>query len=589
MGEWAHNSPTMASGTTRISIDGQVVSTASNANITAGAGQNTVNIEGYLDDAFISGGGNDDYMYINLNNEGAAGSSDYVSFRDSIITGGNGDDYMFVYNSPSSNNNNIIDTSIRGGAANDRIVVVGDLDADQQNGDADGLITIGEGAAIEGDGGLQNGALPGNDEILLDEVKIDSGVVRGQGGNDYIRLDEVIASNAAIVNGNDGEDFIYVDNSELNSNARVIGGANDDYIFVDDTLLTTSTWVNGSKGDDLLGLENSILDGSDGEVVVRGNDGDDFIFLYQSAASNIKVNGSTGNDYIVAADSNVGITAGTFQSTANAVTGVSDSEILGGTGDDFIFFYNNTGGGNLLSGQEGCDVLWASNGSLQVNAGLGDRLDGGTGADWAFTGTGDDTYVFESGDGVAATGVLASNLFENFFTIPGEGNDFELNALYWSDGVDVLITQDGIGGFFDFLDDDVEFNGKSFSVEDIVFFGSTSEVGIATINEQGDFVSVVEGTTSAYVVLGAFGNIGQTGLQPLYNPCSETAFLTQYIEPGIGLNSDLEDYFDALGGVDAALFFDAGESLGVGNDIGYEEVSDLFIVTTRDEIPSTLA
>ena len=585
----------MASGTTRISIDGQVVSTASNANITGGAGQNTVNIEGYLDDAFISGGGNDDYMYINLNNEGAAGSSDYVSFRDSIITGGNGDDYMFVYNSPSANNNNIVDTKIRGGAGNDYITIVGDLDADQQNGDADGLITIGKGAAIEGDGGLQNGALPGDDYIVLDEVKIDSGVVRGQGGNDYIILDEVIASNKAVVNGNDGEDFIFVDDSELNSNSRIIGGADSDYMFVYESLLTTSTWVNGSEGDDLLGIEDSILRGAKGEVVVRGNDGDDFIFFYDAAVSNIKVNGNAGNDYIFAGNdggfisNQTSVTAGTFQSLATAARGVTDSEVLGGTDDDRIFFYFNTGSGNTLSGQEGCDVLWASNGQLQVNAGLGDRLDGGTGADWAFTGTGDDTYVFESGDGVAATGVLASNLFENFFDIPGEGNDVEFNALYWSDGVDVMITQDGLGGFFDFLDDDVEFNGNSFSVEDIVFFGSTSEVGIATINEQGDFVSVVEGTTSAYVVLGAFGNIGQTfPLQPLYNPCSETAFLTQYIEPGIGLNSDLEDYFDALGGVDAALFFDAGESLGVGNDIGYEEVSDLFIVTTRDEIPSTI-
>ena len=578
----------MASGTTNIRIDGQIVSTASNADITAGAGQNVVDVDGYLNGAFISGGGNDDYMFVNLANEGAAGSDDYVSFVNSTITGGNGEDYIFVYNQPSANNNFIINTGILGGAADDRIKIVGDLDADDNATDDDGLITIGEGSVVEGDGGSQTG-LAGNDYISLDEVIIDSGVVRGQGGNDAIRIIESIAQNQAIVNGNNGEDYIQIIDSEFNSNSRVIGGANDDYISVVDSLLTTNTWVNGSKGDDGLGVFFSILDGTDGEVVVRGNEGDDRIFFYESAVTNIKVNGNAGNDYIQAFDDGGERTAGTFQSTLTATEGVTDSEILGGTGDDRIFFYFNTGSGNTLSGQEGCDVLWASNGSLQVNAGGGDRLDGGTGADWAFTGTGDDTYVFESGDGVAATGVLASNLFENFFTIPGEGNDFELNALYWSDGVDVLITQDGIGGFFDFLDDDVEFNGNSFSVEDIVFFGSTSEVGIATINEQGDFVSVVEGTTSAYVVLGAFGNIGQTfPLQPLYNPCSETAFLTQYIEPGIGLNSDLEDYFDALGGVDAALFFDAGESLGVGNDIGYEEVSDLFIVTTRDEIPSTI-
>lgn len=590
MGGWAHNSPNMASGTTNIRIDGQIVSTASNANITAGAGQNVVDVDGYLNGAFISGGGNDDYMFVNLANEGAAGSDDYVSFLNSTITGGNGEDYIFVYNQPSSNNNFIINTDIQGGAADDRIKIVGDLDVDDNASDLDGLITLGEGSAIEGDGGSQTG-LAGDDYITVNEIIIDSGVVRGQGGNDFIYVDESFIQNGGIVNGNAGFDYIYVEDSEIRSNARIIGGADSDYVIVDDSLVTSSAWINGSAGSDYVRINDSILDGSQGEVVVRGNDGGDTIVFNTSAVSEIKVNGNAGDDFIVAFDNGGTLAAGTFQSLAFADYGVVDSEILGGTGDDGIFFYNNTGGGNLLSGQDGCDVLWASNGSLQVNAGVGDRLDGGTGADWAFTGTGDDTYVFESGDGVAATGVLASNLFENFFTIPGEGNDVEFNALYWSDGVDVLITQDGIGGFFDFLDDDVEFNGKSFSVEDIVFFGSTSEVGIATINEQGDFVSVVEGTTSAYVVLGAFGNIGQTfPLQPLYNPCSETAFLTQYIEPGIGLNSDLEGYFDGLGGdVDAALFFDAGESLGVGNDIGYEEVSDLFIVTTRDEIPPTVA
>jgi hypothetical protein len=582
----------MASGTTNIRIDGNVVSTEFNANINAGAAKNVVDVDGYLNGAFVSGGGENDYLYVNLANEGAPGSDDYVSWLNSTITGGNGEDYIFVYNQPSTNNNFIVGTKIQGGAADDRIIVQGDLDADSGDKDIDGLITLGEGSSIEGDGGTQTG-LTGDDYIYLEEVIVDGGVVRGQGGNDYILARQSFIQNGGILNGNSGSDYIYVDNVEVKSNGRVIGGSEGDFIKVNDSLLTTAAWVNGSNGDDFVYVKDSILDGSEEEVVVRGNLGNDYIFFFDSAVSDIKVNGNAGDDYIIAFNNNLGtLEAGTFQSTSFADYGVYNSEILGGADDDKIFFYyNETDGrdsGNLLSGQEGCDVLWASNGSLQVNAGLGDRLDGGTGADWAFTGTGDDTYVFESGDGVAATGVLNSNLFENFFTIPGEGNDFELNALYWSDGVDVLITQDSIGGFFDFLDDDVEFNGNSFSVEDIVFFGSTSEVGIATINEQGDFVSVFEGTTSAYVVLGNFGNIGQTApLQPLYNPCSETAFITQYIEPGIGLNSDLEDYFDALGEVDAALFFDAGESLGVGNDIGYEEVSDLFIVTTRDEIPAT--
>jgi hypothetical protein len=582
----------MASGTTNIRIDGNVVSTEFNANINAGAAKNVVDVDGYLNGAFVSGGGENDYLYVNLANEGAPGSDDYVSWLNSTITGGNGEDYIFVYNQPSTNNNFIVGTKIQGGAADDRIIVQGDLDADSGDKDIDGLITLGEGSSIEGDGGTQTG-LTGDDYIYLEEVIVDGGVVRGQGGNDYILARQSFIQNGGILNGNSGSDYIYVDNVEVKSNGRVIGGSEGDFIKVNDSLLTTAAWVNGSNGDDFVYVKDSILDGSEEEVVVRGNLGNDYIFFFDSAVSDIKVNGNAGDDYIIAFNNNLGtLEAGTFQSTSFADYGVYNSEILGGADDDKIFFYyNETDGrdsGNLLSGQEGCDVLWASNGSLQVNAGLGDRLDGGTGADWAFTGTGDDTYVFESGDGVAATGVLNSNLFENFFTIPGEGNDFELNALYWSDGVDVLITQDSIGGFFDFLDDDVEFNGNSFSVEDIVFFGSTSEVGIATINEQGDFVSVFEGTTSAYVVLGNFGNIGQTApLQPLYNPCSETAFITQYIEPGIGLNSDLEDYFDALGEVDAALFFDAGESLGVNNDIGYEEVSDLFIVTTRDEIPAT--
>jgi Ca2+-binding RTX toxin-like protein len=579
----------MASDFTKIQIDGQIVSTAFDANITAGAGQNVVDLEGYLNGAFVSAGGNDDYMYVNLSNGGATGSDDYVSFLNSTITGGNGEDYIFVYNQPSANNNFIINTLIQGGASDDRIIIVGDLDVDDNASDTDGLITIGEGSAIEGDGGSQTG-LTGNDYITLDEVIIDSGVVRGQGGNDDLRIIQSIAQNQAIVNGNAGEDYIQVINSEFNSNSRIIGGANDDYISVIESLLTTSTWVNGSKGDDGLFIYESLLDGSDGEVVVRGNDGNDVIFFYSSAVSDTKVNGNAGDDYIVAVNGRGWtVNAGTFQSSLTADEGVNDSEILGGTGNDRIFFYFNTGGGNTLSGQEGSDVLWASQGELFPTASDGDRLDGGTGADWAFTGVGNDTYVFDSGDGVAATSVLASNLFENFFEIPGEGNDVEFNGLVWSDGVDVLITQDGIGGVFDLLDDDVEFNGNSFTVEDIVYFGGvqgSGEVGIATINEQGDFVSVVQGSTSAYVVLGAFYNIGQTGLQPPYIPNSETAFVTQYIEPGIGLNSDLEDYFDALGDVDAALFFDAGEILGVGNNIGYEEVSDLFILTTRDEIPA---
>ena len=141
-----------------------------------------------------------------------------------------------------------------------------------------------------------------------------------------------------------------------------------------------------------------------------------------------------------------------------------------------------------------------------------------------------------------------------------------------------------IGGLFDFLDDDVEFNGTSYSIEDIVYFGSSSDIGIATINAQGSFVSVVEGNTSAYLVVGAFANVAGEPFQPDFSPTAEAYFATQYIENGIGLFGDLEDYFDALGDVNAGLVFDAGSKLGIGNAINYQDVEDLFIVTTQDTI-----
>jgi hypothetical protein len=606
----------MASGTTRISVDGQTVSTAANAQVNAGDGINVISAEGYLDGAFITGAGSDDYLYVNLNNEGALGSSDGVSFRDSTIDGGNGEDEIFVYNFPSANSNVIENTIIRGGNADDFILVSGDLDID--NAAFDGLIVLGAGAEIQGDGGLgvSSNPLAGNDYIALDEIIADGGKVKGQAGNDFVYVNQSVFTNNAVINGNDGFDRIRFEDSEIKDGSRIIGGSQDDSISVDEAYLHDGVWVNGSKGTDYISFFYSVLDGSENQVQVRGNDGNDYIDFRESSATGIKVNGNLGDDGIFAGDNDQRIQSGTYQSFFYAQTGINDSEIFGGAGDDYIVFFYNTGAGNLLSGDDGNDVLIASKGSpLTPDDGIGDRLDGGTDADWAFTGVGDDTYVFNSGDGIAADQNYTSEdegtgslfFYQQFGAVIEP--DAEFNALGWEEGVDLLITQENdagfpedIAGFFDLLDDSVEFNGGTFTAQNIVFNGGTPLIGIATINAQGDFVSLIDGDTSGYVVLGNFWN--NAGFpQPDFSPTTESYFATQYIDTGIGSVGDLEDYigignpgdfedpdfffegsFDGQIEVNAFLFFDSGERLGVGNSTKYEDVDDVFILTTRDVI-----
>ena len=209
-------------------------------------------------------------------------------------------------------------------------------------------------------GGAGNDVIYGNDQLVTGGTG--SNVIDGGAGNDTIHLQET--HNEVHFSGNFGQDTVIFDSAQENGN---------DVIFENKTLAQINENATFSKLDDDLTMS---FEGEAGNSVT-------FKEYFNAGNENITETTVKGSD-------------GATQSTnidsmlANATITVTGSGNINGTQykDD-------------ITGSANSDIINAGAGADIVDGGAGnDTITGGAGNDILSGGTGENTFIFNSGDGV---------------------------------------------------------------------------------------------------------------------------------------------------------------------------------------------
>ena len=277
--------------------------------------------------------------------------------------------------------------------------------------------------------------LDGNDVIDIVGPFLNNGVISdytvyGNGDDDVI---EISASNVvnSLVQGGGGEDVISVGDRTSPiafggavTNSIIRGGADSDYVSVESA--QAGTVINGNKANDQVDIW-----GNTNGIRAYGGSANDEIYISDGTFNNSSVNGSAGADSIwVGGYKGVGVDSAEI---AGAVS-LSNSSIWGGSENDIFYLIGNAIDSDdlLVSGDKGNDKIltslqgggFAGGVTGTFNGGEGDDIAQGTfqTADLGETNTfnmgvgadtlilenaagvsAKDTYVFNSGDSVAAT------------------------------------------------------------------------------------------------------------------------------------------------------------------------------------------
>ncbi|AHF69935.1 hypothetical protein PCH70_47820 [Pseudomonas cichorii JBC1] len=205
--------------------------------------------------------------------------------------------------------------------------------------------------------------------------------------------------------------------------------------------------ILGHADDDVIaaGAGNDYVDAGDGNDVVNGGDGNDTLY---GSSGNDTLNGDNGDDLLIGGSGLDTLSGGagndTLQGYGLLDGGSGDDllegsgELLGGDGQDIL----RGQGSDTLSGGAGNDVLEAYSNPWIRNANI---LSGGTGDDSLYGAFGDDTYLFNLGDGrdllvERRAGQAYSNIAPSFDTLRfGEGISVQ-NLSFTRTGNDLLIS-----------------------------------------------------------------------------------------------------------------------------------------------------
>jgi len=303
------------------------------------------------------------------------------------------------------------------------------------------LIDTATGNTIEGGGPVRTDTFTdtaANDHILggggndtLNANKGGDDILEGQAGNDYIEAGagyDVLIGGAGndILNGGAGDDRLYADTQQDAATAIAQGNAQTGSG-------STGDWLNAGTGEDTLvgGNANDLLAGGAGADLLIGGAGDDVIvgdndtlpsnfpnrtwhpvdyntsiFLESVRYNTPPAPDTSGNDVIYAGEGN----DFAFGDYGNDV-------ILGEKGNDHLF---GNSGNDVLLGGDGNDHLYGDSrenyaatpapGNDYLDGGAGDDhlignegddiLSGGTDNDMLAGGAGQDTYIYNVGDGI---------------------------------------------------------------------------------------------------------------------------------------------------------------------------------------------
>lgn len=297
----------------------------------------------------LSGDGGDDLLYGGPGNDLLVG--DTQQGLELLFPMAPGDDYLAGGDGNDELQGNAGHDVLLGGAGEDRLY--GDDPGVGLAEEGNDWLEGGDGADFLAGRGGEDTLIGGNDADVLFADAGDDTLIGGEGDD--------------IGFGGDGDDDI----SAGGGADQFDGGAGDDVLFGDD-------------GDDLLiggdGLDE--LDGgADHDLLIGGAD-DDALF---GRDGNDELQGNAGSDLLVgdAGDDRIFGQEG-------------DDELVGGDGSDGL---RGDDGDDLIDGGAGDDILVGdADGQIGGSGGI-DILAGGAGNDTLVGGGGQDTYLYEIGDG----------------------------------------------------------------------------------------------------------------------------------------------------------------------------------------------
>lgn len=220
------------------------------------------------------------------------------------------------------------------------------------------------------------------------------------------------------INGNKGDDEIVV-----NGNIEYIENEYGSFEPIGDFDRVLGSDVRGGQGNDFLSVRGFFFNSA-----IYGDKGDDFIEFLEGGYIGSAAYGGEGNDVI---DNVLG----------------DNLQLWGGAGDDEIYDRNAGGAsGVTIDGGEGNDIIVSAS-----DSGATSTINAGTGADEVSLisevedSAGSETYVFESGDSVAATATsfVGTTLATNDVITFGKAVDF-LGSASSEDKIDIDFTPESI-------------------------------------------------------------------------------------------------------------------------------------------------
>lgn len=207
--------------------------------------------------------------------------------------------------------------------------------------------------------------------------------VRGNGGNDWVKVDEALTIRATLY-GDSGNDELY-------------GASGADYLYGgtgNDKLVGYggADVMNGDAGDDL-------MVGGDGNDIMKGGAGSDYML---GGAGNDVMDGQEGDDQLFGEEGNDTLVGGAGKNLMDGGAGADNlfggddvDAMYGGEGNDWL---RGFGGEDRMRGEGGADTLDGGDGDDAMDGGLGnDFMDGKAGNDAMSGGLGNDTL--QGGEG----------------------------------------------------------------------------------------------------------------------------------------------------------------------------------------------
>lgn len=303
--------------------------------------------------------------------------------------------------------------------------------------------------------------------------------------------------------GNNVIDLTAVSATFFNPNLEIIVDGDDGDDFIRASLDIAST-LNGGDGTDVLfgGTQADSLTGGHGQDLLNGGDGDDTL---NGGDGGDIINGEVGDDLVNGGSSSDTINGGSGADTLNGQSG-SDT-INGGTDDDVI---DGGSGSDTLDGAVGDDSLSGGADADSLLGGVGtdtlkgdggnDSLFGGDNDDLVFGGAGDDLLHGENGNDIVNGNSGDDTAFgsaDDDTVLGGSGND-----LLYGDSDETQLTPAGNDRIVGHIGDDTIFAGIGSDTVD----GGAGDDSIVGGFFDPPLVSIDS------VVLGAEGDSGTTSV-----------------------------------------------------------------------------